>query len=208
MHLFDRPTPIIHIAIDVQSKFYEELHGDRCVQFPKAVRCFADDLRKKGVPTLWIANAGWAYREYAGQFYSTNEYRESDVEVLRLTPRAAYDLKLHEHDIAWSDLVYVKNEVGAFERYGLEAFLAAKSYDRLLYSGMNTTACVFETITGSARAGFPTYVVKDLLADCNCEPENGGGVTWHQDVFATHLPRSMKNRVHLIDKEQALSLIP
>lgn len=178
----------LHIAVDVQERFTDQLSDEQSFNFPSDVRDFANKLYEQKVDTLWVV---------LPQTISVNP----DVNVSD-NPRNAWEraiqevtgLRVHEmgHPVGLNhsfglpplyqqDTVSVKYSRSAFvfdseaiwitERGATQSGLSVSNYmqdlgyDHALVTGLNASECIADTVEDGLNLGLNITVVSDLLAD-------------------------------------------
>lgn len=176
--------PVIHIAIDVQTTYYNGLSEMRRRTFPARVIQASDRLRQAGVPTIWVAytdddddhGMNW-------DFYSCRLTRpRGGIRPLSDTSHA--DLGLHK--VHRDDLIYVKAETNAFHEPYLKEFINSLGCETVVYSGMNKCCCLAGSVSAAARHHYNTYVFLNLLADGSeyfHEGKGKGKMIFHQGLL-------------------------
>ena len=146
------PTPIVHLASDLQTRFVRGLDAERAARFGPEIRDFADDLRARGIPTVWIAFDLDA--QSAFKFYADPVTRRKKVKALGMA------LKLKDDEI-----LYVKRGSGPFQEPPLAEYLRRRGTHTVIHSGIETIVCVKNAVLGAAAAGLTNLVAYDRLAD-------------------------------------------
>jgi len=176
-------TKIVHLAIDVQERFYCHLPKDRRDSFVRGVRSFAKVLRQKhNVPTIWVA-----YRELDmdwDPFFAPMRHNERQEYIKRLGLNVVAPRK--------NEPVFIKNANNAFhqrEDSKLLHFLKENRYQSVIVTGMNSCACVPESMNGAARLGLSVCGVYDHMADA-CHEMRTQTPSWHRGMVIRRMTLS------------------
>ena len=201
-------VPVIHIAIDVQARFYNKLSEMRRLTFSACVVQASNRLRENGVLTVWVA-----YTDDDDDYEINWDFYSRKLTMpkggIRPLSEAAHS-ELGLHSIYPDDLVYVKAATNAFHEPYLKEFLDSVGCETVVYSGMNTCCCVSWTAGESADAGIETYVFTDLLADSSRnfhEGHHGGDVHWHANELKRHLDVTQRAFVHAVEFSSVISVL-
>ncbi len=158
----------VHLAIDVQLRFYHAMPQKRRSLFVKAERAFANKLKRHNISTIWVA------------------YNQTESFAFAPTirpPALIKGLGLDAVKPKENEPIYVKcaNDAFYYERNSLlYQELQEKDCQKVIITGMNTCACVADTILGARKVGLDVYALYDLMADKCCEPR-GQSPQWHQE---------------------------
>ena len=144
-------SKLVHLAIDVQPEFYENLFFWRARHFPVAIRKFSNQLAEFAVPTKWVV-------------YEPDEGLPDDSKGTLIKT-----LELAKTGLTARDDIFPKRSEDAFNgRAGLDEILWEGGVDTVVITGMNASACVAYSAVGALRCGFRCIVITDLLADEEC----------------------------------------
>ncbi len=158
---------VLHLPIDVQKHFYEDLSIERQTEFPRKISKFSHKLRKKGIETLPVA-------------YSVNGVEPGIYKspfVRRFKGRNIFDALTYTPDYYpfASKAIYVKKDDDAFNGDNiLTSEIKRRDVKTLIITGMNTEACVKKTVIGAFKkcgSNVCIKVVYDLLANNEYLPE-------------------------------------
>lgn len=179
--MFSSPRPIVHLSIDLQKRYLKKLSPERASYLLKHVESTAKALRSFGIPTIWVA-----YRdlfetpdESIGHFFSVKA-QVNGFPVKSFEPVLEKSLGLPE--LQEGDLAYVKAHDSVFEGVSsIDHVLKKVECKNLLVSGMNTHACVADTISDAMMYDYHVYPLVDCLADKgkNKREEYSGDPEWH-----------------------------
>ncbi|MDD3370936.1 MAG: isochorismatase family protein [Alphaproteobacteria bacterium] len=165
------PRKIAHIAMDVQDKYTHYFYGDGQEKtFPIAIRTFADDLQKIGIPTIWVAWGTHAeFKYYSKKVTAAWPDKKRNVLLNGLTLTCC--------PIGRDEEIFSKGDNDAFFDGTLAKILKSQGYDAILLTGMDTGACVVESLNGAMKEGIRCIVISDLVAD-SCGEKHGKS-DWH-----------------------------
>jgi nicotinamidase-related amidase len=188
--------PIVHLAIDVQSRYLRSLSKQRQNEFPKAVRHFADILRQHGIPTIWVAlldRFQFHPRRAAWSPSGAEKRREKQLQKFDLAGAKAYQ----------DEDVFIKRANNAFEQL-LTDRLNQYRTKTLIITGMNTRFCVAATVFGAAKEHFRSLVVTDLLADMGAHDLLDADPAWHRKTIESALRTTLEKKIDLPRKRAVL----
>ncbi|MFA6280133.1 MAG: isochorismatase family protein [Bdellovibrionales bacterium] len=162
----------VHLAIDIQSCFYKSLPKSRVHNFTHAARIFANRLREHNILTIWVAFGSGHEPPFT---FAPQEPKERTPFVQKLGLEAVRPKE--------NEPIYIKLVNDAFyyeHRSPLKELLQSKNCRNVIITGMNTGACVSDTIIGAQNVGLNVYAIYDLMADNYCEKQpNAPG--WHKE---------------------------
>jgi len=187
-------TPrFVHLAIDVQSDFLRWLPIEKRASFPRAVRSFADDLRERDIPTIWVTYPGSrANCQIHLPQMALSQGQPRPLSFLESLGLLAVDPRTDE-------AILVKNRESAFGHPVLEKYLKDLGIEGVIITGLRSRACVPLAVQGAEEGDnhFSPYVITDLLADYS---NSSGGVrdreevrddpAWHERAVRSKLPPS------------------
>ncbi|MGE3623013.1 MAG: cysteine hydrolase family protein [Bdellovibrionales bacterium] len=152
---FNISFPIVHVAIDIQSRYFDV--GD---PFPATARNFADGLSIRGIPTVWVALTNALKHGSFKKEIPHGTYCDfgSDKD-----PQFVTRLGLSEVSPTYTEAIFVKNFSNAFERNLLAHILKQKRTEAIIISGLKSTDCVANSVAGALRNDFTVIIVSDLL---------------------------------------------
>lgn len=198
----------VHLAIDYQKKaFLDYLPPDRSNAFCAAGQTFAQRLAQNGIPTIWIA---WGHTKYANAYYPQNRWDG--------------DAKKYQRKIVLNDLpAFLFNSIHPiFEKGHDNAFFEPKrgpslqsvlgnAFDAVIFSGLNTCACVAFSIEGAISCGrYRCLVALDQLADAsdeNHEGKNGGDPVWHLETLEESLSKKAYREADMLTRDEILARV-
>ncbi|MDD3370937.1 MAG: isochorismatase family protein [Alphaproteobacteria bacterium] len=186
---------VIHISMDVQDRYLKPLSPYTKKTYPIAARAFADELRDMGVPTIWV---GWDRAKHSFKYYShkatgptarektllRHSHRPTGRRLNHRTKDLSKTLGLKLSEIKTGEDIFYKGDDNAFDTGYLGKMLKAQKVDLILLSGLNTGACIVQSLMGGLKEGFTIVVVSDLLADRRGERLRQafwGNAPWHID---------------------------
>lgn len=190
----------VHLAIDYQERFLSYLPRKCRSLFAAAARAFANDLRRVGIPTIWV---GYEDKVRCGEFLSTKDrstpqnYFQEKVRTLGLQPVAP---KIDEY-------IYSKDHDGAFDSTNLidlASILQGKNFGSLLISGMNTRFCVSRSINGALTSGFNVIALHDLMADTTATEQENARPIWHKENMIYFVDDHYKQKVKPMTRAEYL----
>lgn len=148
----------VHLAIDYQDWFLLKLSNSTACSFAAAGRTFADDLRKRNVPTIWVgcawAGDNWRLLDVEDDPY-LHRYFVSKHGFNHVRPKQNEAFFIKAHD----DVFYPRATVS------LAAILKDRGVDTLVISGMNTSMCITDTIRSALQRNFHVMAAYDQMAD-------------------------------------------
>lgn len=164
-----RNTPVVHLALDIQEEYLSRLEKTRTARLPVDVRKFADDLTKKGIPTIWVA-----YGDDVDEF------------VTRGVPDdpTRYGLPTFVHD---SESIFIKSSNNAFYKPVMAEYLKACGTHSVVVSGLNTRRCIADTIWGGQMEQFKCHAVFNLMGDVHAEVRQDASPSWHRQELEAKL---------------------
>ncbi|MER2520307.1 MAG: isochorismatase family protein [Bdellovibrionales bacterium] len=174
----DVTRPVVHLCVDPQEQYIRYLSPARQSSFPRDIRTFADALRPR-IPTIWIAfGASKAFRTHE----RLQPWPTENVGLRRQYRWCSYSLvnrlELTTVRPKQDEPILEKGSVDAFASSDLQDFLPNNA--QLIFSGMNTTACVFSTVFHASLLKYDCYIVCDRLADGNLRPCNDMLSSYHR----------------------------
>lgn len=186
--MFDLVVPVIHLVIDVQDRFLNDLSVRRNLYFSAYLQGQVDKLRDLGIPTLWVAyrDAFKTPADRIGKIYSVqNNGQSSDICPFDGVLKSSLGLP----EIHLDDLVYVKKHNSVFADGVMDTFLNRKACRNLLVSGMNTHACVSDSIRSALMRVSDVYPLVDCLADKKLYPDEPfrGDPGWHVNTLQDYV---------------------
>ncbi len=157
--------PLVHLAIDIQDEFlnkpeYLARNSERAHNIPRNERMLADELAKKGIPTIWVV-----YADHENGFLPADsnpeEYKKRGLSV----------------EVKPGERVYLKSENGAFfagdaankDSAPLAEYLRAQGTHTIVESGINSGRCAAETAVGAMLEQFKVHALIDHMADVFAE---------------------------------------
>jgi len=179
--------PIVHLAIDVQSRYLKSLSGKRQEEFPQAVRSFADILRQHDIPTIWVAlhsTLQFHARRAAWSASGTDTRRVEQLERFDLASVAARE----------DEDVFIKKANNAFEELLIDRLKEYRT-TTLIVTGMNTRYCVAATVFGAIMAHLRCLVVTDLLADMAANYFLDSDPAWHRRTVENSLLKLIRRKI-------------
>ena len=195
--------PIVHLAIDVQERWYKKLLASRCEKFPSEIAQFADHLRELSIPTKWVA--------FDNHMEMANYAKPRTTLPPDRWQHLVQHLEFGNINIHAEDDVFVKIRMDAFYGGALENNLRETKTGKLVITGMNTIECVPRTALGAARANFPCVIITDLLAETNSahllEETNPD---WHKVIIQHAIRKTTGDivREEKIDSQLVLDWLP
>ncbi|MER2519641.1 MAG: isochorismatase family protein [Bdellovibrionales bacterium] len=192
----------VHLSVDLDESNLCHVRETRRKQLISDARCFADVLRKRGVPTIWVAfpkgNANFILMESvvswpsgAGCPYPQKHLRSSGV--------AGINIKKDED-------VFVKGAEDAFQDGFLAHFIREKyGACSVVVTGGTTTICVLATLRGAQKAGFSCHVLYDrlyTLAPWDLDP------CQHRDYLLQSVSLKDRSRFLIGSSRQFLQSLP
>ncbi len=179
--------PVVHLAIDVQEHFYIQLENHLASDYPLKVRAFSDSLWKiHRIPTIVIG-----VTDFLGDVDSYKLCADEITDPSANNAQLRQDLvNKHYLDILGlrrHETLLIKTDNSAFRAPKVKTQLTEWSSQHLICSGMNTTACIPDSL-GDAVRDYSCTVAYDLLADVN-RPEGRSGPEpeWHLSVLRTKM---------------------
>lgn len=188
---------VVHVAIDVQDRFFDRMSAERRTSFPASIRFFADQLRTVQIPTIWVAyrckdnETVGLHTDSGDGAKRRNERTKKSVKTKKLLTELRFEslTPLPDEPIA------VKECSNAFDPENrapaLQQILSRWNAKTILVTGMNTQYCVKKTIgTALSQSFIPDLsciAVFDLLADtglmtARSDDENP---LWHKKALET-----------------------
>lgn len=176
----------LHVVVDVQRWFTQNLSQKRQAEFPRNISCAVNKLKAQGIPTLWIAVG--VKTPMASPLYENKNYNGWDKTFSGLL-KQGIDPNLYLPMLDTNDVVFLKFSSSPFQpsaSYYLmtrdsltkvdstqPSFLAdaitKMGFDHLLMSGMDTKRCLKDSILGGLEKEFKISVLSDLIADSKKE---------------------------------------
>lgn len=176
----------VHLSIDLDVSNLVLLGADRRRQLREEARRFADGLRARGIPTIWIAfprgstEFSFVARETVWPFACVRQRPQKQIKLA----------DLHGMDIKTDEDVFVKGGADAFQGGILAQHLWHKYRPRsIILTGGTTTVCVASTLYGAAKAGLNCVVIYDRLYSL---------MAWDSDP--------LRHRDHLLGRARELGL--
>lgn len=147
------------IIIDIQNAFCNPAADGRLEHFFKntlgnvktnhdtaeRIKEFVEKVRGH-IPIIWV---GYHHTDSDGPAQSVDEEGE----------RAFYIAKPADGDV-----VFYKEMNNAFDNETLQEYLRDQGYDKLYFAGVNSHACLFESVKTASCRGFKCNVLEDLIS--------------------------------------------
>jgi ureidoacrylate peracid hydrolase len=152
------PKKTALLIIDMQNEF---VAPGACLQVPGAdllatkMNSFADTMRKRGHPIIWVR---FAVPKVVPYGKSTQKLNLSDIHHgvnMEIFPKLV---------LAEEDLVVDKMRSSAFYATSLEVSLRSLGIENLIIAGVTTHMCVLSTCFDAVFRDFEIYVLSDLTA--------------------------------------------
>lgn len=180
------------VAVDLQNDFLHDrgwfARAGRKGRAPTAaIDRFAAACRAEGMPVIWL---NWGLPPHAGHLPASTLFRGKPAPAATgygETPAGSEQGVLQAG--SWgaalvegltrapSDFEVRKQRFSGFPDTELDSLLRNLRVDTLLFCGINTDRCVFETLTDAAARGFDCILIEDLCATVS-PPEIEAAVIW------------------------------
>ncbi|MDD3371913.1 MAG: isochorismatase family protein [Alphaproteobacteria bacterium] len=196
----ERPE-ILHLPVDVQTIFYNDLGPQRREEFPRKIDGFCRDLKNIGIESLPVA--------YENEFVRAGFYKPPyrDKEGGRILDALSFGPAYYPQDSAQ---IYVKAFNDTFAEYHLTDELRRRGTKVLLISGIHTKYCIAQTIEGAFEECAKDVCIKvvyDMLADATSGqailPEDDPKS--HKDYLQYHFSKLDRKRLQFVTSEEVLS---
>lgn len=178
----------LHIAVDVLDVYAGPLCAARA-DLLQRIQAFAQDISPY-IPTMWVSNC----------------VRPDDLLYVRsledrTRARRVGQYRLLCRPVSENDLFANKNGKSVFSNRAVADYIAAMGPKPLLFiSGLNTLACVKDSIVDALRSGCRVVAIEDCLGDSNLERKNPLSPRQHADMLANSVEAGLVKKE--VDAEQ------
>ncbi|MCM2504933.1 cysteine hydrolase [Aureimonas altamirensis] len=192
------------IVVDLQNDFLHErgwfARAGRRGRAPIAqIERFSAACRAASMPVIWL---NWGLPPHAGHLPASTLFRgKRDPQAIGYgeTPAGSDDGVLQAG--SWgaalaegltrtpADFEVRKQRFSGFPDTELDSLLRNLRVDTLLFCGINTDRCVFETFTDAASRGYDCLLIEDLCATVS-PPEIEAAVIWLAETLHGFVTRS------------------
>ena len=150
----------VHVAVHCDSTNLGSLSVERRLQFAKDQRLLADDLRKRGIPTIWISfprgHSSFDVLDVTTAWPARNPRQRPKSQCLAGS--------IDAFDVRTDEPLLVFGSQNAFEGGHLGRYIRKHFGDAVpLVTGGTTTVCVPSSLKGGLDEGFSLRAITDRL---------------------------------------------